>query len=528
MLHINKLKTAKTLRLVLGDQLNPEHAWYSTVDDTVLYLVAELPQELDYVKHHEQKICAFFLAMAHFAEHLAGQGHRVCYLTLDDTSGINNLPGLLDQVSKQYSAKQIEYQQPDEYRLAEQLKHYAANSKRPVQCVDSEHFLLPFDEIDAYFSDGRIGKMESFYRKMRVRFDVLMEGDQPVGGKWNYDAQNRGKLKRNDIAAIPETLCFNNDARAVRERLHRHKVSCFGKGSDTIGWPVTTKQAEALLTYFCSHCLPRFGQFQDAMTHQADDRWGLYHARLSFALNAKLIHPMRVIDQAVAAYEKSHRRGESELIDIAQVEGFVRQVLGWREFVRGVYWARMPHFGQENALGATRDLPDYFWTGNTKMACVRHALEQSLDNAYAHHIQRLMVTGNFCLVTGIHPNQVDAWYLGVYVDAIEWVEMPNTRGMSQFADGGVVATKPYAAGGNYINKMSDYCAGCHYNQKARTGDDACPFNAWYWHFMVQHRKRLEKNPRIGMAYRSWDKMSGDDRQALLTQATHNLGRLEQL
>ncbi len=333
-----------------------------------------------------------------------------------------------------------------------------------------------------------------------------------------------------DISEIPETCRFANPVAEIRERLRRHHVERFGHCGDEIGWPVTHDQALMLLEYFCTHCLPRFGRFQDAMTHRADDHWGLYHSRLSFALNSKLIHPKLVIDRVVHAYEQSNQTGagQNAVIDIAQAEGFVRQVLGWREYVRGIYWTQMPAYAGRNELQANRTLPAYFWSGETRMACMRHALTQSLDNAYAHHIQRLMVTGNFCLVTGIEPDQVDAWYLGVYVDAIEWVEMPNTRGMSQFADGGVVATKPYAAGGNYINKMSDYCAGCHYRQKERTGDSACPFNSWYWHFMVRHRKRLENNPRIGMVYRSWDKMSSGDQQALLAQAERNLGRLEEL
>jgi len=275
--------------------------------------------------------------------------------------------------------------------------------------------------------------------------------------------------------------------------------------------------------YFCEHCLINFGRFQDAMTDQSDHRWSLYHSRLSFALNSKILHPYQVIQKAIDAYQDSQGR-----ISLAQIEGFVRQILGWREYVRGVYWANMPAYSRKNTLAAQGALPDYFWTGDTKMNCMQQAIGQSLDYAYAHHIQRLMIIGNFCLLTGINPDEVDAWYLGVYIDAIEWVEMPNTRGMSQFADDGIVATKPYTAGGNYINKMSDYCKNCHYKIKEKTGEQACPFNSLYWRFMTTHRKRLEKNPRIGMVYRNWDKQNTSVQQATLEQAEYFIDNIEQL
>lgn len=524
-----KNQSTSTLRLLLGDQLDQQHSWFESSDDTVVYLLAELPQETQYVRHHEQKICGFFLAMERFAHWLDEQGHRVHYLTLDDSARFADLPALLAHVADHYDVSAIEYQRPDEYRLARQLEQYADGTEMAVKCVESEHFLVAFDELPDYFDKDRPGKMETFYRKMRVRYDVLMDGDDPVGGKWNYDAENRKKFKRGDISAIPATHSFDNDVAQIRERLETHGVERFGHCEDQIGWPVTAGQAAEMLDYFCEHGLPHFGQFQDAMTDQADERWGLYHSRLSFALNAKLIRPMQVIDRAVKAYQQSSgSKDKAGSIDIAQVEGFVRQVLGWREYVRGVYWTQMPGYAEKNSLKAQRRLPAYFWDGDTHMKCLQHSLGQSLDNAYAHHIQRLMVIGNFCLLTGIDPDEVDAWYLGVYVDAIEWVEMPNTRGMSQFADGGLVATKPYASGGNYINKMSDYCRNCHYQQKLRVGDDACPFNAWYWHFMDRHRDRLEDNPRIGMIYRTWDKMHRDDRKAIIAQAKKNLSRIGSL
>jgi deoxyribodipyrimidine photolyase-related protein len=259
------------------------------------------------------------------------------------------------------------------------------------------------------------------------------------------------------------------------------------------------------------------------MTHQGKQRWSLYHARISFALNSKILHPSEVVQATLDRYYSGN-----ESIEIAQIEGFVRQIIGWREYVRGVYWVNMPDYKELNQLNATNTLPDYFWTGNTKMRCVKHAVDQSLNYSYAHHIQRLMVTGNFAMLAGIDPDQLDQWYLGIYIDAIEWVEMPNTRGMSQFADGGLIATKPYAASGSYINKMSDYCAACDYKVKERTTEDACPFNSLYWRFMMSNSERLKNNPRTAMAYRSWNKMQPEIKQAILQRGDYCIENLEQL
>ena len=293
-------------------------------------------------------------------------------------------------------------------------------------------------------------------------------------------------------------------------------------------WPVNRNQAIELLDFFCQACLPKFGQFQDALTGKlrvlSDDKgWSLYHSRLSFAINAKILSPRLVINKVVEHYQ--HNKNS---IDIAQVEGFVRQILGWREFVRGIYWANSPSYQSLNHLNATRALPSWFWTGKTKMQCMSHAITQSLQFSYAHHIQRLMVTGNFCLLIGAHPDEVDAWYLGIYIDAIEWVEMPNTRGMSQFADGGIVGSKAYAASGNYINKMSDYCGECHYQVKQSNGDKACPMNSLYWHFMDRNESLMGNNPRNAMVYKNWHKKPESDRQAILQQAEQYLIHIEQL
>lgn len=510
-----------TLRLILGDQLNSEHSWFEQVDERVLYLIAELRQENTYVKHHIQKSCAFFAAMEHFARQKQSEGHQVLHLTLDDTAQFSDLAALIQHYVRAVGATKFEYQRPDEYRLLEQLANLKLN-EAVMNCVDTEHFLLPFAEIEQQFPPGKHILMEHFYRRMRKRFEILMQEGKPEGGQWNYDASNRNKLKAKDIEQLPQPLLFALDVSEIQQRLQRHQITTIGRLDGKLIWPVNRAQSLSLLAHFCRVCLPHFGQFQDAMTAQHEAKWSLYHSRLSFALNTKFLHPREVIDAALAMFRASRA------VDIAQVEGFIRQILGWREYIRGVYWANMPAYPLKNELEAGRPLPHYFWSGKTRMACMQQAIGQSLDYAYAHHIQRLMVTGNFCLLTGIDPDQVDEWYLGIYVDAIEWVEMPNTRGMALFADGGIVGTKPYAASGSYINKMSDYCKSCHYDHKARSGEGSCPFNSLYWHFMDKHAKRLATNPRTGMIFRSWDNMDPEQRTTILDTAESYLANLEQL
>ena len=515
--------TYKTLRLILGDQLNSRHSWFSEPDDQVLYLIAELRQETDYVKHHIQKLCAFFAAMENFAHALEEAGHQVHYLNLDDTAQYRDLPSLIQSICEQFSIQSFEYQRPDEFRLKQQLSELSLPGSIEKIETDTEHFLLAFDKIENEITPGRHNLMESFYRKMRKRFNILMEADKPHGGQWNYDKENRARLKPEDLRSIPEALVFGNDVSTVLTRIKKHHIAYFGREQENIIWPTTRVQAQELLTFFCRHCLSKFGLFQDAMTDQSKHKWSLYHSRLSFALNTKMLHPMQVIEAALDAFN-----APGSGISIAQAEGFIRQILGWREYIRAVYWANMPEYAEHNQLSASRTLPDFFWTGDTQMNCMKQVIDQSLDYAYAHHIQRLMITGNFCLLTGISPSQVDDWYLGIYIDALEWVEMPNTRGMSQFADAGLVATKPYAAGGNYINKMSDYCKNCHYDIKQKSSEQACPFNSLYWGFMVQHRDWLCKNPRIGMMYKNWDRQSDESRQAVLERRDWCLEHINQL
>ena len=333
-----------------------------------------------------------------------------------------------------------------------------------------------------------------------------MDNGKPAGGKWNYDVKNRKPYDGN--VPIPEPESFDNDVTDIANAIESSGVKTFGKiQPERFIWPIDRSQSLAQLNTFLGESLPHFGTYQDAMTTQS---WSLFHSRLSFSLNTKMLHPMEVIRGALAEWEKR------EEIGIQQVEGFIRQILGWREYMRGVYWDLMPEFSDMNFFNHGTPLPDFYWSAETRATCLKAVIDQSLEHAYVHHIQRLMVTCNFALLAGVHPDAVDEWYLGIYIDAVEWVEKPNTRGMSQFADGGRIATKPYVSSARYVHSMSDYCGGCHYRHKEKFGDRACPFNTLYWDFFAHHKDRLGSNPRIGMMYRAWDRMKEKDR--ILNQA----------
>lgn len=503
----------RTLRLLLGDQLNRQHSWFNTVDDEVTYCMFETWSEATYTKHHVQKITGFFLAMRAFAEELRAAGHRVIYRDLDETRELQleSISANLLEVARTQGAMIVDYQLPDEWRLDQELARLADDFDGKVTAVDSEHFLSTRNDVAELFEGKKTYLMETFYRMMRRRHDVMMEpdGKEPETGQWNYDHDNRGKLPKD--LTFPAAAVFPRDSTDIVEMITRHGIPTMGRMKDNqFTYPVTYAECREALDDFVANRLPLFGTYQDAMTVEHPL---LYHANLSFAMNLKMISPKEVIDAAVAEWRK--RPGD---IAINQVEGFVRQILGWREYMRGVYWARMPEFAVKNDLGHKEKLPKWFWTGETKMNCLSHAVNQSLDLAYAHHIQRLMVTGNFALILGVDPDEVDAWYLGVYIDAIEWVEITNVRGMSQRADGGLVATKPYCSSANYINKMSDYCKNCHYNYKKKTGDDACPFNSLYWDFLDRHADKFRGNFRMAFMYKTWEKKSGEDKAAILERA----------
>ena len=508
---------AHTLRLILGDQLNSQHSWFTKTNPDVTYLMLEMRQETDYVTHHIQKVLGFFLSMRQFAQELQEKGHQFIYLPLDDPQNQQSLATQIKTLVTKEGFNRFEYLLPDEYRLDQQLKECCNDLGIPCQAVDTEHFLSDREFLTNFFKGKKTYLMESFYREMRRKYQILMEGNQPITGQWNYDQDNRQALK--DKSLILPARLHPKQVGPILDMLERSGVKMLGTvDPESFHWPTSRQESLELLTHFCEHLLVHFGSYQDALT-----TWDpyLFHSRLSFSLNSKLITPLEVV-QTVEAYWFTHQ----DQIGIAQVEGFIRQIIGWREYMRGIYWAKMPDFAQLNYFGHERKLPNWFWSGKTNMNCLSQSIKQSLDLAYAHHIQRLMVTGNFALLAGIDPDEVDRWYLGIYIDAIEWVEITNTRGMSQFADGGIVGTKPYVSSANYIKKQGNYCSTCVYQADKKTGEGSCPFNSLYWHFHARNRALLEKNPRIGMVYRTWDKMG--NKQELKDQADYYLERLEEL
>jgi len=509
----------KTLRLILGDQLNQQHSWFQNLSDQHLYLMMEIRQETDYTVHHIQKVVGFFAAMRNFAAEMQQKGHQFLYFTLDDPNNSHSLADNLFQIIDQKKIEKFEYQLPDEYRLDQQLFEICQSLGLEWQAYDTEHFFTTRDELANFFKGKKTYLMESFYRQMRKKHDVLMEGDQPLTGQWNYDKENRKSFPKR--LEIPLRNQRTNQVVDLEQMIKATKVKTIGTiDSQGFLWPTTRLEALADLRIFCERFLVNFGNYQDAMS--VDQPFG-YHSLLSFAINIKLLSPKEVIEAVIAHWQKDQKH-----IPFSAVEGFVRQIIGWREYMRGIYWAKMPAYSELNELNHGRNLPRWYWDGNTRMNCLHHAIRQSLDHAYAHHIQRLMITGNFALLNLTDPDEVDKWYLGIYIDAIEWVEITNTRGMSQFADGGIVGTKPYVSSSNYIKKMSNYCDRCYYDQKKKTGERACPFNSLYWNFYDHHRKLLERNPRIGMMYRTWDKMSSSSKTEMLEQAQKYLEHVDQL
>lgn len=399
----------KVLRLILGDQLNLQHFWYAERDPSILYVLMEIRTETDYVWHHIQKACAFFAAMEAFAATLQQLGHAVHYLKLDDPANQQSIEANCNLFIQQHQIKKFEYQLPDEYRLDEMLKAYSKQLGIASQAYDTEHFFSSRDELGLFFANKKGLLMETFYREMRKKHGILLNGKEPAGGKWNFDEENRRKLPKNHKPYPP--LLFNNDVRPQFNRLVQAGVKTIGNiNPEQFYWPINREQALELLQHFTAHCLPLFGTFQDAMH---TDEWSIYHARLSFAMNSKMLSPKEVVQPAIAAWQSA--AGE---IGINQLEGFIRQILGWREYMRGIYWLKMPAFADLNYFEHSRKLPDWYWTGKTKMNCLKHSIGQSLEHAYAHHIQRLMITGNFALLAGIDPDDVDFWYLGIYIDAM--------------------------------------------------------------------------------------------------------------
>lgn len=512
-------KTYQTLRLVLGDQLNSNHSWFKTIDDKTLYVLMEIKTETDYATHHIQKVAGIFSAMRCFYSQIKQKGHQVVYIKINDTNNHQSFEANLHQLILNYSIKKMEYQLPDEYRVDEILKNFCNQLIIPFEEIDTEHFYTHRDELKQLFEGKKTYLMETFYRAMRKKHHVLMDGDKPLHNQWNFDEDNRQKLPKNHVPIQP--FMFDNNVTEIINDIQQAQIKTIGTiDAKHFLWPINREQSLELLNYFTQHCLVFFGTFEDAM---APNEWSLYHSRLSFSMNVKLISPQEVVNKAIEAHLQN-----PEEISYNQVEGFVRQIIGWREYMRGIYWLKMPDYATLNYFEHSEDLPNWYWTGDTKMNCLKHAITQSLQKAYAHHIQRLMLTGNFALLAGVHPNEVDAWYLGIYIDAFDWVEITNTRGMSQFADGGIVGSKPYVSSASYINKMSSYCTNCHYDKAKKVGDKSCPFNSLYWNFYSRHEHKLAKNPRIGMMYNVWNKMQPQAKAELLEQADYYLKHINDL
>lgn len=510
------------LRLILGDQLNDHITSLQDIElaqDRVL--MCELTEETTNVPHHKKKLVFFLSAMRHFARDLQKRGLNVHYDTLDE-----NLHSFSDAVKKQLTAsdpitgqpvvfEKLVVTHPGEHRVLQQLKALKGELNIPVE-IRPDHRFLATKKQFADWAEGRKQlRMELFYRQMRKNLNILMQDGEPVGGQWNYDQENRKALP-SDLQP-PAPLGFKPDAitrkviQQVSERFPQH----FGDLAD-FHYGVTRTQALQVLEHFISQRLPLFGDYQDAM--KQDQPW-LFHSHIGLYLNIGLLTPMEVIRAAEKAWQ-------NQAAPLNAVEGFIRQILGWREYIRGLYWLKMPDYKKLNYLNAKRPLPDFYWSGKTRMNCLSQCVKQTKEHAYAHHIQRLMVLGNFALLTGLSPDEVNDWYLLVYADALEWVELPNVSGMILFADGGYLGSKPYAAGGAYINRMSDYCKHCAYKVKEKTGNHACPFNYLYWDFLDRNKETLKGSPRMGLVYKNLERMSDAQVEAIRMQADSFLRKLD--
>ena len=506
----------KSLILILGDQLTRDLKPLdlgSKSSDVVLML--EVQEEATYVKHHKKKIVFLFSAMRHFAKALKGEGWDVDYVALDDLENLGNFNDEVRRALDRHTPERLVMTEPGEFRVREMINGWPEAFGIPVDIMDDHRFIASHDEF-RHWADGRKQlRMEYFYRLMRRKTGLLMNNEgEPEGGKWNFDSENR-KPPKGEMA-FPVPLKVEPDA------ITRNVISLVGERfSDHFGdlepfwFGVTEADAKNAFDVFIDAALPKFGDYQDAML---EDQRFLYHAVISHYINAGLLDPLYVCQRIADEYT-------SGCVPLNAAEGFIRQIIGWREYVRGIYWLKMPDYLDQNFFGANKSLPEFYWTADTEMACLRAAVTQTKEEAYAHHIQRLMITGNFALIVGVDPKQVHEWYLAVYADAYEWVELPNTLGMSQFADGGLLGSKPYASSGNYINKMSNYCKSCRYDVKQKTGDDACPFNPLYWDFLIRNREKLNGNPRLGQIYRNWDRMDIVKQTAYLATAKKYLDEI---
>jgi deoxyribodipyrimidine photolyase-related protein len=498
------------LVLILGDQLAPDIAALKAADSAYdVVVMAEVMEEGTSVPHHPQKIALILSAMRKFAASLQGEGWRVAYTRLDDPQNSHTISGELLRRVAEFGAAEVLATKPGEWRVLRDLEEMPV----PVTVLPDDRFLCSEAEFAAWAEGRKQLRMEWFYRDMRRKTGLLMEGDQPAGGQWNYDRDNRKPAKADLLRPRPQGFAPDAVVAEVLD-LVEERFDHFGS-LRPFRWATDRAGALAALQDFVTFRLPRFGDEQDAML---EGEPFLSHALLSPYLNLGLLGPLEVC----RAIEDAWKAGR---VPLAAAEGFIRQIIGWREYVRGIWGLQGPDYLARNALGQSRPLPAMYWGAETRMACMASAIGQTRDLAYAHHIQRLMVTGNFALLAGVDPARVHEWYLSVYIDAYEWVEAPNTIGMSQFADGGLLGSKPYVSSGAYIDRMSDYCGGCHYRVKEKVGERACPFNLLYWHFLDRHRERLRVNPRMGQMYRVWDGMDASHRERVLDGAESVLARL---
>lgn len=498
-----------SLIVVLGDQLTRALSPLSTgTKSSDVVLMVEVAEETTYVKHHKKKIAFLFSAMRHFARDLEADGWSVDYVRLNDKDNTGSFTGEVERAIKRHKPGRVVVTEPGEWRVRQMMDDWREDFGLPVEIKADDRFIATHDQFRDWAEGRKQLRMEYFYRDMRTQTGLLVDDDgKPEGGKWNFDSENRKPPK--DDMSFPEPLRVEPDkvTKEVLELVADAFDDHFGD-LEPFWFAVTPQDAEKAFDTFVTGGLASFGDYQDAMLE--GERF-LYHSVISIYINAGLLDPLKVCRRVADEYA-------ADRVPLNAAEGFIRQIIGWREYVRGIYWLKMPDYVDENFFEAKRDLPWFYWSGETEMACVRAAVTQTREEAYAHHIQRLMVTGNFALIAGIDPKQVHEWYLAVYADAFEWVELPNTLGMSQFADGGLLGSKPYASSGNYINKMSDYCKDCHYDVRQKTGDGACPFNALYWDFLIRNRDKLDGNARLGQIYRNWERMDKDKQDDYLTSA----------
>ena len=497
-----------TLRLVMGDQLSLDlSALADAGPDSDVVLMLEVEEECRYVPHHQQKLVLFLSAMRHFAAALRARGQRVDYIQLDDPANTGSFTGEIERALARHKPTRLVLTEPGEWRVQAMVEGWSQRFGLSIEMRTDHRFFASRTRFRVWVEGRRSWRMEHFYREMRREHGMLMQGDQPAGGAWNFDTENRKRLPAG--LTLPARRRFAPDA--VTQEVMALVAGRFGTHFGTLegfGWPVTREEALAALTDFITHALPSFGDYQDAM--QAGETF-LFHSLLAPALNLGLLSPREVCAAAEAAWRASEA-------PLNAVEGFIRQVLGWREYVRGIYWTLMPGYADANALEADRPLPGFYWSGETRMRCLHEAIASTRAQAYSHHIQRLMVTGNFALLAGVAPREIERWYLAVYADALEWVEMPNTLGMATFADGGRMASKPYAASGAYIDRMSDFCRGCAYDVAKKSGPEACPFNYLYWAFLIRNRSRLHGNPRLALPYRNLDSWTEERKLACINEA----------